>query len=53
MTSNLPFGALLSGHQSWAALTREMKWGNATLAVCVALAMATFRRPQGLARAVR
>ena len=43
VTSNVPFVALLAGHQSWSVLASEMKWLNASVAVTVAAALATRR----------
>jgi uncharacterized membrane protein len=37
VTSNVPFGALISGKQSWSALIAEMKWTNASLALLTSL----------------
>jgi hypothetical protein len=39
-TSHVPFWALLSGRQSWAALAAEIKGLNATVAIACALLLA-------------
>lgn len=43
VTSNVPFGAMVTGKQSWSALADEMKWTNAALAVLMAAALAAKR----------
>jgi len=47
-TSHLPFQALLSGRQSWDALSREMKWGNAAIGITFAAALCTRRVRSGM-----
>lgn len=42
-TSFFPFGALLTGQQSWLRLSEELKWTNAQLAVCAAAVLALRR----------
>lgn len=42
-TSLVPFAALLSGRQSWARLSEELKWSNAQLAMCAATVLALRR----------
>ena len=44
VTSNVPFVALLQGHQSWGQLGAEMKWLNASLGVLGAVLLALARR---------
>eukprot|EP00929_Paragymnodinium_shiwhaense_P010968 TRINITY_DN11609_c0_g1_i1.p1 TRINITY_DN11609_c0_g1~~TRINITY_DN11609_c0_g1_i1.p1 ORF type:complete len:278 (-),score=46.51 TRINITY_DN11609_c0_g1_i1:16-849(-) len=47
VTCNIPFVALVSGHQSWQALYDELKWTNAGLAITLGglLALRRFRAP--------
>ena len=51
-TSLLPFGALLTGAQSWARLAEEVKWSNAALALAGGVALAATRRRAALRLAV-
>lgn len=51
-TSNIPFGALLTGRQSWSKLSEELKWTNAAIAVGFA-AIVALRRGKGAEQSVR
>lgn len=47
VTSNVPFLALITGKQSWAALGGEIKWLNAAIALLGAGLLAVGRRGRG------